>query len=266
MIADPTAGLPRPDGPPWRVAVAPPSGAPDAVEVWRIGLAVPDGEHAARAALLPPEDAARAGRFRFARDQRRWVAARGALRAILAGYACVPAAALAFRVGPHGKPALDGPAGAGDLRFNLSHSGDLALCAVARGREVGVDVELIRPDFATGEVTRRFFAPAEVAALEALPAADQTEAFFACWTRKEAYIKARGTGIALGLDRFEVALGPGRPAALLATHDEPGAVERWRLMALAPGAGYAGALVTEGPAAVTCWQWPPAAGASRGRA
>lgn len=259
-------GLPRPDGPGWRVAGTPPSGAPDAVDVWRIDLAVPDGEQAARAALLPPEDAARAARFRFEGDRRCWVAARGALRAILAGYACVPAAALAFRLGPHGKPALDGPAAAGDLRFNISHSGDLALCAVARGREVGVDIERIRPDFATGEVARRFFAPAEVAALEALPAADRVEAFFACWTRKEAYIKARGIGIALGLDRFEVALTPGQPAALLATHDEPGAVGRWRLMALAPGAGYAGALVMEGPGAITCWQWPPAAGAPRDRA
>src|SRR6185295_8989510 len=99
---------------------------------------------------------------------------------------------------------------------------------------VGVDVERIRPDFATRDVARRFFAPAEVAALEALPDADRAEAFFACWTRKEAYIKARGRGIALGFDRFEVSVAPGRPAALVATHDEPDAVDRWRLTALAP--------------------------------
>jgi phosphopantetheine--protein transferase-like protein len=147
--------------------------------------------------------------------------------------------------------------GAG-LDFNVSHSGDLALCAVTRARAVGVDVEAIRPGFATGEVARRFFAPAEVTAFEALPPGERVEAFFACWTCKEAYIKVRGAGIALGLDRFEVSLAPGRPAALLATHDEPAAAARWRLVALAPGEGYAGALATDGPARLACWQWPPA--------
>jgi 4'-phosphopantetheinyl transferase len=229
----------------------------DSVHVWRIALAVPDAEQAERAALLSPDEVARAARFHFERDRRRWTAARGAVRAVLAGYAGVPAAALAFRAGSHGKPALDGPAARAGLAFNVSHSGDLALCAVTRGREVGVDVEAVRPDFATGEVARRFFAPAEVAALEALPPGERPEAFFACWTRKEAYIKARGTGLALGLDRFEVSLAPGRPAALLATHDEPAAAARWRLVALAPGEGYAGALATDGAAHLDCWQWPP---------
>jgi 4'-phosphopantetheinyl transferase len=227
----------------------------DAVHVWRIALAVPDAEQAERAAVLAPDERDRAARFHFERDRRRWTAARGAVRAVLAGYAGVPATSLAFRVGAHGKPALDGPAGRKGLDFNLSHSGDLALCAVTRGRAVGVDVEAVRPDFATGEVARRFFAPAEVAALEALPPGDRVEAFFACWSRKEAYIKARGSGIALGLDRFAVSLAPGRPAALLTTQDEPAAAARWRLVALAPGEGYAGALVTDGPARLVCWQW-----------
>lgn len=230
------------------------------VHVWRIAIAVPDAEQAKRVAVLAPDERARAARFHFEHDRRRWAAARGAVRAVLAGYAGVPAASLAFRVGPHGKPALDGPDARAGLDFNVSHSGDLALCAVTRARAVGVDVEAVRPSFATGEVARRFFAPAEVAALEALAPGERMEAFFACWTRKEAYIKARGTGIALGLDRFEVALAPGRPAALLATHDEPAAVARWRLVALAPGDGYAGALVTDGPARLACWQWPPAEG------
>ena len=225
------------------------------VHVWRIDLAVGDRVGAARAAVLSSEERARAARFHFERDRRRWTAARGAVRAVLAGYADVPAESLAFSIGPHGKPALDGlPAGAG-LEFNVSHAGDLALCAVTRGRAVGVDVEAIRPDFATGEVARRFFAPGEVAALEALPAGERVDAFFACWTRKEAYIKARGTGIALGLDRFEVSLAADRPAALLATSHEPAASARWRLVALAPGEGYAGALATEGPARLVCWQW-----------
>jgi 4'-phosphopantetheinyl transferase len=222
-----------------------------------MSLAIPDAEQAERAAVLAPDERARASRFHFERDRRRWTAARGAVRAVLAGYADVPAASLTFRVGQHGKPALDGPAGRTGLDFNVSHSGDLALCAVTRGRAVGVDVEAVRPDFATGEVARRFFAPAEVAALEALLPRERVEAFFACWTRKEAYIKARGIGIALGLDRFEVSLAPDRPATLLATRHEPAAAAHWRLVALAPGNGYAGALVTDGPARLVCWQWPP---------
>ena len=203
------------------------------------------------------DERARAARFHFERDRRHWTAARGAVRAVLAGYVGVPAASLTFRVGPHGKPALDGAAARAGLAFNVSHSGGLALCAVTRARAVGVDVEAVRPEFATDKVARRFFAPGEVAALEALPPDERVEAFFACWTRKEAYIKARGSGIALGLDRFEVALAPGRPAALLATRDEPAAAARWQLFALAPGEGYAGALATDGPARLACWQWPP---------
>src|SRR5262249_58942683 len=117
------------------------------------------------------------------------------------------------------------------------------------------DVEAIRPEFASASIASRFFAPAECAAFEALPRNEQTEAFFGCWSRKEAYIKARGTGVALGLDRFEVSLTPGRPAVLLATHDEPDATKRWRLVALAPDNGYTGALVTDGPARPECWQW-----------
>lgn len=250
----------------WLPASAPPPVLdPSSVHVWRICLEVPDAEQAERAAVLSPDEMARAARFHFERDRRRWVAARGAVRAILAGYLGRSAPSLTFRIGPHGKPALDGPPAADGLEFNLSHSGSLALCAVARGRAVGVDVEAIRPDFATGNIARRFFSRAEVAALEALPPAARVEAFFACWTRKEAYIKARGTGVALGLDRFEVSLAPDRPAALLATLDDPAAAARWRLVALRPGEGYAGAAVTDGPARLSCWQWQPALDQMAGR-
>ena len=231
-----------------------PALAPDAVHVWRIPLAVSGSEQARRAEVLSSDELARAARLHFERDRRRWIATRGAVRTLLASYTDVQALSLRFRLGPHGKPSLEAPDGTG-LEFNVSHSGELALCAVSLGRAVGVDVEATRPEFATASIAGRFFAPAERAAFEALPRNEQTEAFFACWSRKEAYMKARGIGIALGLDRFEVSLTPGRPAALLATHDEPDAVERWRLVALAPGEGYAGALVTDGPARLECWEW-----------
>ena len=242
------------NSPTWRMPEAFPALAADAVHVWRIPLAVSDSEQGRRAAVLSSDERARAARLHFERDRRRWIATRGAVRALLASYTGVPALSLRFQLGPHGKPSLEAPGGTG-LEFNVSHSGELALCAVSFGRAVGVDVEAIRPEFATASIASRFFAPAERAAFEALPRNEQTEAFFACWSRKEAYMKARGTGIALGLDRFEVSLTPGRPAALLATHDEPDAVERWQLAALAPGVGYAGALVTDGPAQVECWDW-----------
>lgn len=240
--------------PRWRTPEAFPALAPDAVHVWRIALAISDAELATRSGVLTADELARAARFHFERDRRRWIATRGTVRSLLAGYAGVAPTLVRFGLGPHGKPSLEIPDGTG-LEFNVSHSGELALCAVSRGRAVGVDVEAIRPEFATLSMARRFFAPAETAALAALPQREQTEAFFACWSRKEAYMKARGTGIALGLDRFEVSLTPGRPAVLLATHEEPDAAERWRLVALAPDDGYAGALVTDGPARLECWQW-----------
>ena len=243
--------------PTWRTPEAFPALTADVVHVWRIALAISDAELARRTGVLTVEELARAARFHFEPDRRRWIATRGAVRLLLAGYAGVAPTSVRFSLGPHGKPALEKPDGT-ELEFNVSHSGELALCAVSRQRAVGVDVEAIRPEFATLSMARRFFAPAEAAALAALPQKRQREAFFACWSRKEAYIKARGTGIALGLDRFEVSLTPGRPATLLATHDEPEAAERWRLVALAPGDGYAGALVTDGSARLECWQWASA--------
>jgi 4'-phosphopantetheinyl transferase len=240
----------------------PPLAAGD-VHAWRIGLAASAAELSQLESLLTAAERARAARFHFERDARRWTAARAALRALLAGYTGAAPSAIELETGPHGKPRLRGAAR--DLRFNLSHSGELALCAIALGREVGIDVEEVRADRAGDDIARRFFAPAEVAALAALPAAARVEAFFACWTRKEAYVKARGAGLALGLDRFEVSLAPGSAAALLATHDEPAELERWQLSALDPGPGYAAALVVEGRAAVRCWQWPGvAAGAGVG--
>jgi 4'-phosphopantetheinyl transferase len=242
----------------WRTPETFPALAADAVHVWRIALTISDAELNRRARVLTFEELARAARFHFERDRHRWMATRATVRALLARYTGVPADSLRFHLGPHGKPSLEAPNGTG-LEFNVSHSGELALCAVSRGRAVGVDVEAIRPEFATLSMARRFFAPAEVSSLESIPPNEQTQAFFACWSRKEAYMKARGTGIALGLDRFEVSLLPGRPASLLATHDEPDAVKRWTLMALAPGDGYAGALVTDGPARLECWHWTFAA-------
>jgi 4'-phosphopantetheinyl transferase len=167
---------------------------------------------------------------------------------VLALYTETEPARLRFAYGPQGKPSLQSDeAGDTSLRFNLAHSHDLALLAVARGREVGVDVEHVRADFASDEVAGHFFSPRETAALRAVPdEAERARAFFRCWTRKEAYVKARGEGLSLPLDGFTVSLAAGEPAALLGCDADARETQRWTLINLEPGDGYAAAAAVEG--------------------
>jgi 4'-phosphopantetheinyl transferase len=188
--------------------------------------------------LLSDDERARADRFVFPHDRDRFVLARAGLRRLLAHYLDVAPAAPRFVVGPQGKPALPAPA---PLCFNLSHSGALALYAFTLALEVGVDVEAHRPEVLAENIAEHFFAPGEVAAMGRLAPEQRLDGFFACWTRKEAYIKARGLGLAIPLDSFHVALAPA-DAALLWVRDEPEAPRRWSLRSLAPGDGYSGAL------------------------
>ena len=229
------------------------------VHVWRISLE-PDAEHVwCLRQLLAADETARADRFHFAKDRRHFIVARGALRVILGRYLGLDPRHLAFSYSAYGKPAL-ATAPAGDwLRFNISHSHELALCAMTRGREVGIDIEHIRANVSSEAIAERYFSPREVAALRALPADLRRAAFFTCWTRKEAYIKARGEGLSFPLDRFDVSLTPGEPAALLRTLGDPHEASRWTLQALAPGPGYIAALAVEGRDwQLACWQWPVA--------
>jgi len=132
------------------------------------------------------------------------------------------------------------------LNFNLSHSHNLALFAYSYIGSVGVDIEYMRADVAVEQVARVSFSPREQALLLALPVEERRHAFYSCWTRKEAYIKGRGTGLSLEPNLFDVAFLPGEPAALLASREDPREPARWTLQALEPGAGYAGALAVEG--------------------
>jgi 4'-phosphopantetheinyl transferase len=197
---------------------------------------------AAMRALLSDDELQRAARFHFERDRNHFIAARGLLRQLLGRYLDREPAALCFAYGARGKPTLLGHA----LRFNLSHSHGLALFAFALGCELGIDVEQIRLGFAAAEIAQHFFSPCEVAALRALPAAQQAEGFFNCWTRKEAFIKGRGDGLYMPLESFDVTLTPGEPAQMLEVRGEPGAAARWFLEALTPEPGYAAALAVEG--------------------
>ncbi|MSR81767.1 MAG: 4'-phosphopantetheinyl transferase superfamily protein [Candidatus Latescibacteria bacterium] len=210
------------------------------VQVWQATLPRTEEEAAPFLPLLSADEAERAGRFLVDRARAAFVGARGTLRLLLGRYLGVPPLALRFCYSAAGKPALEGQ----DLCFNLSHSQGLALYAFSRRLSVGIDVERLRPEVADVQIARRFFSTREVAALELVEANHRTEAFFTCWTRKEAYLKARGEGLSLGLDSFAVSLG--EPAALV--HSDQGTDEcrRWRLCALHPRPGYVGALCAPG--------------------
>jgi 4'-phosphopantetheinyl transferase len=226
------------------------------VHVWRACLD-PAAACVERLQLsLSADELQRAARFHFPRDRRRFIVARGVLRDILGRYLGVQSSALVFRYSSYGKPALADVAAEERLRFNVSHSNEMALFAVTHGREVGVDIEYVRAEIACEEIAEHFFSARERASLRALSTEVKHQAFFNCWTRKEAYIKAHGEGLSLPLDQFDVSLAPGEPVALLATRSDPQEVLRWSLQALTPGPGYAAALAVEGQGwHLTCWQW-----------
>ena len=164
--------------------------------------------------------------------------------------------ALRFQVNAYGKPEIDAVNCKDAVHFNLSHSGTLALVAVTRSRDIGVDIEEVRPDLAGPSTARRYFSESEVAALSGLPARAQQAAFFRCWTRKEAFIKGKGIGLSMPLDRFDVSLLPDEPPALLASRVEPADVERWSLRDIPVGPHYMAAVaVTGGPFVLHCWTW-----------
>ena len=223
------------------------------VHVWRVPL--DDSRITELRSMLSPDECARADRFHFDRDRNHFIVARSSLRTILGAYLKKNPPELSFSYSNYGKPSLFGEPASNELRFNLSHANELALIAVTRNRAIGVDIEFIRPEFASEEIAERFFSRAEVSALRALPADKQNEAFFNCWTRKEAYIKARGMGLSLALDQFDVSLIPGEPAALLNIREEGQEISNWSLYDLYPGNDYIAALAVEGHASsLKCWQ------------
>jgi len=227
------------------------------VHVWRAALNVQPAQVRRLQQTLTVDELARAVRFHFERDRAHFIVARGVLRTILSRYLAVEPSQLRFSYSLYGKPSLGGEFDAGALCFNMSHADGLALYAVTRGRDIGIDVERIRMDIANEQVAERFFSTQELAALRALPRNNQSLAFFNCWTRKEAYIKARGEGLSLPLDQFDVSLAPGEPAALLRTSVGSQEAFRWLLRELAPGLGFVAALAVEGQSwQLKCYQWP----------
>jgi 4'-phosphopantetheinyl transferase len=170
---------------------------------------------------------------------------------VLGSYLDMPPERVRFRYGFAGKPEIDGET---PVRFNLSHSEGTALLAVTLGRTVGVDVERVAPERDLGGLAERFFAPREAAALRALAEDQRAAGFYACWTRKEAYLKAHGGGLSVGLDTFEVLPLTGAPVLTVAA--DPAEARRWSLRDLAPAPGFAGALAVEGKGwRVWCSRW-----------
>lgn len=218
--------------------------ADNEVHVWLTTLELPGDQVGRMETLLSLDEREKAARFHFEKDRRHYIAGRGFLRSLLGEYLAADPARLEFVCNSYGKPSL-ASSPTPTLRFNLSHSRGLALCAVAHERDVGIDLEYIRPDFATDEIAERFFAPAEVAALRSLAPEQQPRAFFNCWTRKEAFIKALGLGVSHPLDCFDVSLAPGDPARILRVKDTPGADAGWCLDSFSPLPGFVVAMVTE---------------------
>jgi len=227
------------------------------VHLWRARLDREELEVERLGQTLTPDELARASRFRFPEHRARFTAARGILRDILARYLDCEPRALEFGYRPSGKPFLARGSDA-DLRFNLSHSHDMALYGFASGREIGVDVELARPGRDHMKIAGRFFSPPEIATLQDLPAELRIEAFFRGWTCKEAYLKARGEGLAIPLSSFAVSLIPHEPASLESVRENPGELDRWSLEAFPLAPGYPAAIAVEGRGCrLSFWDWQP---------
>jgi 4'-phosphopantetheinyl transferase len=215
----------------------------DEVHVWRIGSGlsrVSEFRH-----ILAAEELERADRFHFEADRRRSITGRGCLRLLLGKLLQRPAESLRFEYDEFGKPRLPLTPERG-LRFNVSHSGDLILIAIAKGRAVGVDVEKVRFDFDLESISARFFSFNENDRLTRLTGSRKYDAFFTCWTRKEAYLKARGDGLSLPLDQFDVSFLADEEPQLLETRHDPAEAKRWTLRSVAVPSGYVAAVVAEG--------------------
>lgn len=222
------------------------------VHVWRVELDQPEHLLETFRATLEEHELQRAGRFHFEKHRRHFIAARGVLRQLLSRYLGTKPEAFRLSYGAYGKPALSGEHENSRLRFNMSHSHEVALFAFGEGREIGVDVEHMRSDFASEEIARRFFSRREVETFNTIPEQQQVTAFFKCWTRKEAFIKVIGMGLSQPLDQFDVTLVPEEPAALLWVSGDD--ASRWSLHDLEVGGDYAGALAVEGQVSrIRCW-------------
>ena len=219
------------------------------VHVWRAHLEQPAGVQDQFLRTLDLNERERAARFHFEKHRRRFILGRGFLRLLLGRYLNIAPEEVRFAYGPYGKPSLADEHAASRLRFNASHSHELAVYAFVQEREIGVDVEYNNAEFGGEDIARHFFSAYEVGQLLALPESERSAAFFRCWTRKEAYIKALGSGLSHPLDQFDVTLAPHERAALIRDYRDAQATSRWSMFNLDLD-DYAGAVIVESASVV----------------
>ena len=242
----------------WQPAAHQPLPAPDEIHVWRIDLAAGSGLPAA-AALLSPDERERAARLLCEHKRARFIAGRSTLRRLLGHYLGAAPQALVFRYGPHGKPALVTGASAAILTFNFSHSEDLALLAVATDREVGIDIEYRHRDISIAPFARHILSENEAAALQRLPEEQHQQALLTAWTRKEAYVKALGEGLARSLKSFSAGIADDEPA-VRRLEDAGGRPQPWSFVPLTVHPDYLACVAAPGNDwTLRCLDWRPAA-------
>lgn len=244
--------------PGWKIVLSPPVLEDDEVHVWRAALDCSPSQVQKLCQVLSSDEMASGSRIRLPDHRARFLVAHGLLRIILGHYAGRQPAELQFLRGPQGKPFLQPQTGRGDVRFNMSHSGGLALYALTRGREIGIDVEQINPDFKVEEVIKHTLSPHELVTINRLPPEAKRDMFFRHWTLKEAFLKGTGLGLSLSPDQVAVSLTGNGSQVELETSGPPGESSDWSLHVLDPGPGFAGALAVEGHGQrLQCCQWPP---------
>lgn len=202
--------------------------------------------------VLSAEEREKSAQFYFEKDRTRYIVAHGALRFIIAKYLDSPPERLVFRRNHYGKPSVHDDA----FSFNMSHSGDLVLMAIVKNRPIGVDVEMVKDGIDYMSVVENYFSDMEVAMLKQIPDSFRRNAFFYGWTRKEAYIKAKGMGLSIPLKSFTVSLAPGQPAALLDHHEDRSEVQNWTLKNIQLNKDYSAAVAVRGNGVIMQnWLW-----------
>jgi 4'-phosphopantetheinyl transferase len=216
------------------------------IHIWRADLDLPIMGFQKLHQTLSIDERVRAERFHFQKDRKRFSVGRWILRTILGYYLNVEPSLLRFCYGKYGKPALATTFGKETILFNMSDSEGLALYAFTRGHEIGIDIEHIRDIPEMDQIAEQYFSARENAVFRSLPESKKREAFFSFWTRKEAFMKAKGEGLGLGLNQVEVSLTPGEQATLLSVNSNPQEASRWSLQDLDPGPGFTAALAVQG--------------------
>ncbi len=201
----------------------------NAIHVWRASLEIKKKDIQVFKRLLTPDEKERADRFCFEKDQANFITGRAILRTLLGRYTNQSPADIKFKYNSYGKPLLKKQVQSPPFNFNLSHSGGKVLYAFSRGIPLGIDLEKMKPDIDFAAIAQRFFSHGEVSSLFSLKKSDRVEAFYACWTRKEAFIKAMEMGLSLELDKFNVSLRPGEPARLISIKSQNQNTRNWSL-------------------------------------